>query len=328
MGLSDAELEQKTKERMEKIGMLEDEGTEDATIEDEQLQEPESEVVEPEPEPEPESEVVESETGEVPHNLKRAAVHQGWSDEQIQKFYKADPELAKQTFEKIYESTNNLSSRWAALGQQVLQQQQEQARNPQPTPQQPTDVVDLAALKEEYPDNPLIDGIIKPLNETLKKLTAGSQQQQPQPQQQYNPAAQIPDQLREIRAQKIDLFFKDKSLVPDPGYYGTGLGWQELSPGQRANRMAVLETADLIQAGAALHGTRISDEDAMSYAHMQTAAPYLKQMVRQEIQGEMKKRNRGITLAPKGRKLPEPEIKTEDDLLKVTKQRLKNVFGS
>jgi len=56
----------------------------------------------------------------VPDAYMRAAEHQGWKKEEVEEFWRDEPEKAERTLSKILESTNRLSTQWGQLGQQQM----------------------------------------------------------------------------------------------------------------------------------------------------------------------------------------------------------------
>ena len=106
--------------------------------------------------PDPETTVEENnKAGEVKglsDSLYRAAVHQGWTPEEIKKFYDGQPDQAEKTFKRIYDSTNKLTAEFARLGRAKPEVKVED--KPAAVV---TDDAKMAALKEQYgADDPLV----------------------------------------------------------------------------------------------------------------------------------------------------------------------------
>jgi len=71
-----------------------------------------------------------------------------------------------------------------------------------------------------------------------------------------------------------------------------------LTPGQRANRDALLEQADAIWVGAREHGRNLTVPEALNLAHSLLTDGMRTQKVRQELVGKVKQRAKGMTLRP------------------------------
>jgi hypothetical protein len=111
-------------------GEAEDEGGQD-----QQAAEPAS--------PTPETQQAQSgqgDQGEIPPYLIDAAKRRGWTDDRIQRFTQADPQLAYETFEQLHQDANNLSRQFAEIGRAQRGQQPPGQQPPapgQPAPQHP-----------------------------------------------------------------------------------------------------------------------------------------------------------------------------------------------
>lgn len=262
----------------------------------------------------------------IPDNYYRAAIHQGWEPEELQKLYEADPELTLKTLKKIHEDTNKVSQVFAEKGRLAAQQRQNQVQNQQqPVQQQPVvqPQVDLNKLKEQYDDDPF--GAIAKLIEAKM----GQQTQQIQQVQQVQPEQQPVTNQPAIEAQfaaYTDLvnFFKDENMADYEVLYGTDIN--NLTPGQKANRNAVAETADAIIDGMLLEGKQISNTDALARAHLIVSAPVAEQVVRNKLVKSAKKREKGMTLRASKTKSPAPKLKrgqkSNEQMVNETQARL------
>lgn len=271
----------------------------------------------------------------IPEHLFRAALHQGWEPEEITNLYKQDSKLAQKTFEKLHNDVNNLSQQFSQLGKMARTKEQnvQQPAQQQQQIQQTQDFVDIAKLRKEYEDNPLID-VIETLNNGLKKVVGSNATPQQVQQQPTQPQDTLQEDMAAI--QQINAFLGAKDMGDYDDFYGPTvdankfplLDWRGLSPGQQANRQALVSEADLILAGADLIGRRMTIAEALTMAHLRLTAPMQQQVVRSKIVNELKKRNKGITLRSKGSKKAADKggQKSDEQLEAVTQERLNRLF--
>lgn len=288
-----------------------------------------------EPTPEPESKPATDEPT-LPDNYYRAAIHNEWTPEEISDFLKADPEKALKTFERLYKTTNEMSKRFAQLGETALKVQQ-----PQPQPQpvvQPAvqDFVDMKKIREEYSDNPLVD-VIGTLNEGLKKVLA---QRQEQPQPVAQPQTVQVDRARYEEdmaiAQQLQHFFGADDMKSYDDFYGASLDESgkmlmtvdHLTPGQQANRTAAIRLADRILAGSELQGAAMPVSEALELAHLVVTEKIREKAIRDNLVAKVVKQGKGLTLKPSGSKKDESggPPKTEDELVDRTKARMEKLL--
>lgn len=239
----------------------------------------------------------------LPDAYRRAAIHNKWTPEEIDTFFKRDPDLALKTFENIHTSTNEQSRGWANLGQATIAAQNKTAA-PDPAPVSPAQSatgIDLSKLEEEYADDPILD-VVKKLVTQVTELG-----NRPAPAQviQQTPATDMSTTEREIQQ-----FFSDPTLMADPEYYGMGKERGDLTPNQQANRDKVLMTGDHLIVGAAAHGQDLSNMNALAQAHLLEAAPSLKSETVADIKTTLTKREQNIDFKPTA---AQPIAPTEKD---------------
>jgi len=264
----------------------------------------------------------------------RAAIHRGWKPEEIDEFYKANPRLCVRTFGKIYEAVNRSSKEFAALGRIQQQKQQKQPEQAEKVSVKETGTkgIDIKKLREQYPDDPVVD-MIEALHEQNIALKEKIDSIATTGKQEYaDPAVQ---QAREQEArlieQQIENFFQEEDLNPYSDFYGEvpkgAKDWENLTPGQRANRWTVIQMMDQILTGANVLGQEMDIPEAMRLAHLSVSEPIREKVVRKQIEKSVKKRSKGLSLKPSDVVKPEARIKTEKDLEQATRQRLAKVFG-
>jgi hypothetical protein len=261
----------------------------------------------------------------LPENFRRAAIHQGWSEDEVSEFFKSNPEQATKTFEKIYNSTNYITEQTAALGR-IAQQEQQKRLAAETKPQKPKfrEIVD--ALKKKYgeEDPGLVDmlEVITQQNEELyNTVTSLKGQEQPK----------LSDNDGKIW-DTINGFFNASNIsVYEPFYGKTGTDGQwgrTLTGEQNQNRMKVLEKADQIVAGAQLQGKEVKYEDAMLQAHLVISDKVRENVMRQDLVQKVKARNNGLTVKGVGTKTVEqPDApKSDEKAVKNASKGLKKLF--
>jgi hypothetical protein len=262
----------------------------------------------------------------IPTNIYRSLEHNGWKPEKIASFYKVDPELAMQVFEQIHESTNNLSRQFSEIGrtrinterqknQPVVKKEEEQSQS----------VIDIEALRKADPSNPLLP-VVEGMNKVLTQLTARPtmepQQRQTRTQEDIALASQVMSFLGADQMKVFDDFYGpayDEARMPTFDGHG-------LSPGQMANRDALLEQADAIWVGAREHGRNLTVPEALGLAHSLLTEGMRTQQLRQELVSKVKQRAKGMTLRP-GKSKPVlaregDKPKTQQELEQRTEARL------
>lgn len=287
---------------------------------------------------------------ELPDAYHRAAEHDGWKPEAIKDFFEDNPERALVTFQNIYNSMNRASRDFANLGRIKAEQtrQQVEATAKVEDKAEIKDFVDVEALRKEYEDTALIDGVVKPLNDALKQVT---QEIRSLKSQKSSSAADIEfakrdqaaaTQRAEVTAKQADIklieqFFTAEDMKSYKEFYGTlGMGqiFQDLSPGQQRNRIDVLQTADQMIAGNAMQGTELPINDALLRAHLLVTEPIREKVIREEIKSSIVKRNKGLTLRPSAGKKSTAAVneggkpKDRAGVIRNAEQRLQKVFGN
>lgn len=264
----------------------------------------------------------------IPDNVCRAAVHSGWTPEEISEFYEADPKRALKTFGKMHESMSNLSKQFAQVGRARINMARKQDTDGQPQPkvEEPKPVIDVEALRRRDPDNELLP-IVEGLNKVLTDLTVKRTVEQPR---------QEPSKGREedvALAQQVTLFISSDGMKSYDDFYGPAFDdnrmptWDGhgLTPGQLANRDALVARADEIWIGAKMSGRELTVPEALEMAHTLLTEPMREQQVRKELVSKVKTRAKGMTLRPnksKGLDNAGEKPKTEAQLLQRTEARL------
>ncbi|MBE3045982.1 hypothetical protein IMZ48_26275 [Candidatus Bathyarchaeota archaeon] len=177
----------------------------------------------------------------------------------------------------------------------------------------------MKELRKKYEDDPIIDLI----GELIPDAPAQRSQPAPVDRQEVEVERQVA-----IR-QEINNFFGADEMNVYGDFYGKAGDWQQLTPGQRANRIEVCNRAQAILDGAAFSGMQLNTAEALERAHLEVAAPQAEQFVRERIVKSVTKRAKGVTLKPSGSKTPASAGGTysKDQAVQEVGAELKKVFG-
>lgn len=261
----------------------------------------------------------------IPENVYRSVLHNGWKPEEIAEFYKANPKQAMKVFEKLHQATNDLSRQFAEIGRTRINLERKKDRPEGKKEESPKSFIDVEAIRKQDPDNPLlpiVEGMNKALTQLATREPVEPPRQQARQQEDIALATQILAFLGSDPMKAYNDFYGpayDDARIPTFDGHG-------LTPGQRANRDALLEQADAIWVGAREHGRNLTVPEALSLAHSLLTDGMRTQQVRQELVGKVKQRAKGMTLRPANSKsAPRREgdkPKTEKELEARTEARL------
>jgi len=250
----------------------------------------------PESEDEPKTEEADAPESTLPAAYRRSLKAVGWQEDEIDKFWAGDPELAMKTFERVHMGRNKETADWARLGRQIRQ-----GAEPAPVAAAPADQsaggsagglmpIDVEALVEQYGGNEdMIKAIVGPVNSAINTLNAAL------PEVQAGVAA-IRQSKQDTLGQQIEDFYGSTELVPYAKVYGNLK--DGLTEDQQTNRHKMLGLADDMRAGASVSGRDLSPGEAMEMAHAAVASDYKAEAIRTEIKKSTKKRAAGVTLKP------------------------------
>lgn len=239
----------------------------------------------------------------LPASLLQAARRAGWTPEDATAFHAANPELAAKTFEKLHGTFNDLSQRYAALGQQRNQppvapwQRQQQQPAPQPEPAAPTNSLDkLFSELDKFAEangEDITERFVKPL---YQELVVPFRQMQ---------AAYESQRMAAMKSEVSNTF---QSFGKD---YADLYGGKTLNADQNKARFEVAQLADQIRSGAGLQGQDITVSEALERAHALYTVGRQQQTIRQQITGKVQKRASSITARPSQRRSPGVEGKSD-----------------
>ncbi len=298
---------------------------------------------------EPEAKDVDADDGkkkedepQLPDAYYRAAIHRGMKPEEITDFFKTNPKLCVRTLGNIYEAVKRSNEEFATLGRAHKEQQQKQqvapaAKEEVEKPQYKG--VDFEALKKTDIDPDAI-AIIKAQDQTAKAMfdqlqelkETRSAQTPDQPSGMTYQETQTANREADAVVQQIETFFDSDSLKKYDEFYGdlpkNAIDWNDLSPGQRANRWAVIEMMDNILTGARMLNRDMKIDEALEKAHINVSASVREKVIRDDIKADVVKRSKSLSLKPSGTHHAEStKPQTEQELIDVTAVRLQKVFG-
>ncbi|KKN27405.1 hypothetical protein LCGC14_0864870 [marine sediment metagenome] len=242
-------------------------------------------------------------TDEIPDSYMRAAIHHGLSKENVDDMVKTNPESAMKLLESCYLSVNNASREWSELGRAKIEA--ERAKTTQVVTEtveqgDPTIAAKVAALRKEYPDDPLIEVIITDLEKKPKPVPQPAQQVQQQ--HSYETATARANVAGNLAIdQRVNAFFSADIMSPYEKFYGKlelGQIPEDLTNGQQLNRLTVLQEGEFIMAGHNSRGQKIEVEQALEKAHFIVTEPIRKQVIRDGIKATATKRKNSMTLRP------------------------------
>ena len=246
--------------------------------------------------------------------------------------------MASRTFAKIYESVNRSTKDFSAIGRAKQAEAQKAAEVAESEANKIAPVefksVDIEALRVKSDGDPLVEVLAemqdqnKVLFDEVKKLSIA-----PVRDVVSNDALEQANAKEiEVMEKELDIFFKDENLKPYQEFYGVladdSSTWENLTPGQKANRLAAIREAEMTMIGAEISGVDIPLSEALRRAHLVVSEPLREKIFREDVVKHLTKREKAISLRPSGKVTDtESGAKTEDKLVQVTKQRLQKVFN-
>lgn len=241
---------------------------------------------------------------EIPDAYIRAAIHQKWTQKDVDDLVESNPELARRTFENCYNSVVQASRDFSEIGRAKIELDRQAVTKQTVTEtvvqEDPKTVALIAKLRKEYADDPLIEVVIKDLEAKPKPV----QQTQPVSQQQqgYEIATVRADAAANAAIdQRVNSFFGTDDMKLYDKFYGKlelGQIPEDLSNGQQQNRLAVLQEAEFIMTGHAMRNQKIEVEQALEKAHLIVTEPIRTQVVRDSLKATATKRKKSMTLRP------------------------------
>ncbi|MCK5608879.1 hypothetical protein KAR91_43805 [Candidatus Pacearchaeota archaeon] len=251
---------------------------------------------------------------EIPDAYIRAAIHQKWSQKDVDELIESNPELAKRTFENCYNSVVQASRDFSEIGRAKIELDRQQATKQTATEavaqEDPKTTALIAKLRKEYADDPLIEVVIKDLEKPVQQQTQPVSQQQ----QGYETAtARANVAANAAIDQRVNSFFGADDMKLYEKFYGKlelGQIPEDLSNGQQQNRLAVLQEAEFIMTGHTMRNQKIEVEQALEKAHLIVTEPIRTQVVRDSLKATATKRKKSMTLRPSDSKRSSDSMNT------------------
>jgi hypothetical protein len=284
--------------------------------------EPDGEDPEPEPEPEPVQAAAAPKSGTptLPAAQRRSLKSRGWSDEEIDGLYKADPGLMLKTADRIHQSRVEEMAGWADLGRQARKGPEAKPDvTPAAAPAVAIGLIDEEALIKQYGNEEIVHAIAAPVNEILRQINVILPD--------IRQGAETVKRTREqVLGRQIDDFFASEDLKAYVEFYGKpGIG---LTDEHRTRRNSVVETADAMVAGAMLQNRRLTVDEALDLAHAAVSRDFQIKAIRTKITKDTKTRSKGITLKPNTRTAKADDRSKDRKALEArVNQGLKAVYG-
>ena len=273
----------------------------------------------------------------------RAAIHRGWKDEDIKDLLKANPEMAAKTFSNIYEEVNRSSQEFAKFGQAKREAAAKLAEKPEPGKEITSEyksVVDIDKLRIDNPGDPMVDLIEAQDAQNKLMFDKINAMETPGPSNVGNrdgspTAAELraTNQETALIQQQIDGFFSGEEAKPYADFYGVtvkgAVNWDSLTPGEQANRWAVIDMMDQMIVGAESFGQVMEIDEAMRRAHLSVSEPLREKIIRDGIMGKVEKRSNAMTLKPSStaKSATATAPQTPEELVDATQKRLSKVFS-
>jgi len=314
------------------------EPTPDKESESEPEPDPQSKI---EPEPEPESEpdkAGEQKSEPEPESADktglskaeiRAAIHLGWTEDEVNELAQANPELAKKTCAKALESTNNLSKKFSELGKAKSVTKTEVTEPVKKVDKKP---IDFSVLEQEYENDPIV-GVLKQVveqNESLANELQSLRTSGPSVDSKIEQAKVAEDAAI---SQQIDAFFKKPEISEYSETYGDvgkdAHDWDNLTQAQLRKRWELVEEANYILIGSESVGVKMPIDEAFERAHLKVTEDVREKVIRNKIKAGVVKRAKSLTLEPTNSvRNVDSGVKDRKELEQVTEQRLQKVFRS
>lgn len=232
-----------------------------------------------------------AEEDKIDPSLRMAANEMGWTDDKINRLYKADPELALETLNTLADTYTNLSQQYLTIPGSQQAAGTPAVTAPLAQKQGPTSQLDTFYTQ--------IEAFAETNGQELANFAKALK-------------SELIDPVREILAAN-EVRSKDLSATEAratvttlgekfPQFYGADD--KALSQVEQNNRAYLAQVADQLRAGAKAQGKELSIKDALQRAHLVATAKVRDQIVRKQISGQVQTRQRGMTAKPTQRRDP------------------------
>ena len=260
----------------------------------------------------------------------RAAIHSGWSQEDIDELAEANPGLAKKTCAKALESQNNLSQKFSELGKTQAAAPVAPAVPVTPAADPKPKTIDFTAMRKQYEDDPIVDVLEQVVNQSQAQAAEIStlREAAPKADAAVNKAEAQQDAAV---SQQVDTFFERPDVVAYKDTYGEvekgSRDWDGLTQGQIKKRYEVAEEANRIMLGAQKMQQEMPVDEAFERAHFLVTKDVQEAAIRKTIKAKAVKRTKSLTFEPTGsKKVPDSGKKTVAKAQANAEGRLRKLF--
>lgn len=245
--------------------------------------------------------------------LRSIANDAGWSDAKIDRLFKADPELAIDTFNQLADQYANLSRQYlnvAPVQQTAAAFQSQPAQLQQPVKGNASELP--AALTDEGLKNfAQVNGqetadLVKAIRDHFVARDAAKEDR----------ISKFEAQIKEADARVVATEANttiDGLRKQFPKLYGASSDPSTLTMGQYQKTVELATLADQIRAGAKAQGRNLSVADAIKRAHYIVSRDSVKAEAREEIVSQITKRSARATAKPTQRNNPAAPGNTRSD---------------
>lgn len=237
----------------------------------------------------------------IPDAFVRAAIHQGWKQEDVDDLIEKQPDLALTALSNLYNSTINASKDWSALGRARIEQERAAAEadtveqtSPSMTPSE------IKKLKEDYSDDPAVMKLVTNVEQEAARPKPKVNVEQPVDRYATATARANAAANASIDA-RVDTFFSSDALTPYEEYYGKlklSQTVNDLTNGQQEHRLAVLEEGECIMTGKRMRNLNPTVEEVLAEAHLVVTEPIREQVIRNNLKKSATKRKKSMTFRP------------------------------
>jgi hypothetical protein len=244
--------------------------------------------------------------------LRSIAEESGWTPEDIDELYEANPDVAVRQFERLAENYANLSRQFlsapapVAAAPQVQQPAQVQQQTNQSVSQLPAGLTDEALERFAVKNGDEAADLIKVIRDHFVARDQLHEQRYQKFEQTAN-AAETRVVAQEASSTIGDLQKKFPTL------YGTSSDPKALTVAQYQKQTELASLADQIRSGALNQGRTLSVKDALTRAHYIISRDSVKAEARQELRQRITDRARRVTQRPTQRNNPAAAGQTRSD---------------
>jgi len=268
---------------------------------------------------------------DIPDGHIRAMKGQGWEDEDIAKQYEADPDLTRRLAQNAYETSNKITRQFSAIGREKAEATRKAAEQAAP---EIKDFITADEIAKVADGDEATAVVLKAMNQRIKDDAAEAAKRRVPGDVQFAKSDQEAATARANATadanalQAVNNFFSADDMKPYTDFYGvvkSGQDWDDITPNQKAHRIAVLQEADCYKVGSASQGIEVSTAIAMEKAHLLVTDSMRESITVNKIKKALKKRTKTLRPSDSKRSAKSTEIKkatNRDEAVKNAGERL------